>query len=72
MIKHSETDGRLDVSGWDGAEDTDPRMDLSRLDASRPGPMSFAIVCDGPEHPDRRVAYAVANENVEELVEVVA
>lgn len=49
--------GRLDPTGWDGAEDTDPThpaLDLSQFDAPREGGrMGFAMWWDaGTPHPD--------------------
>jgi hypothetical protein len=61
-VEHSDSNGRIDASGWDGAEDTDPRLDLSAFDVSTGGPFAFAVVCDSTEHPDKRVPYRVSVE----------
>lgn len=46
--------GRLEPEIWE--DTTDPALNMSALDAKMPGGrMSFAIVCDGPEHPDHSI-----------------
>lgn len=62
MNNESEVSGRLDPESWEDAELTTPNLDLSALDVSPTGPMSFAVVCDSAEHPDRRVPYRVSVE----------
>jgi hypothetical protein len=49
-----DTAGRIDASGWDDHDKTDPgfTLSLSAFDAPRPGPMAFAIVADDGCHPD--------------------
>lgn len=62
--------GCIDVSGWDGVEDTDPAIDVAQLDVATtrevvsgvraPG---FAFVADPAHpHPDKPIPYRLSHE----------
>lgn len=50
----ADTAGRIDASGWDDHDKTDPgfTLSLAAFDAPGAGRMAFAIVADSGQHPD--------------------